>query len=778
MATGLNPGAHASWQRKEAPPQVRIDVPAFIGIAERGPLGAAVSVESWLQFTAVFGSFLPNAFLAQAVRAFFENGGERCFVARVAAGEIASQTAGVQPTDRSSSVVADAAGFFEGVIATLRQRVETVIAGLQPADRATSVVAATTGLVPGDAVILLQSGTAPVQATIRTLDPVAQSIAWEQPLPITLDLTQPIIVRADAVDERVVQSVSGSTVHWHRPLDLRFSLAAPIDIAIGCASAAASAVDAEGREILYFGAASAGRWGNRLTVRLTTSLDPEIATRRLSVPDLPDRLTLDRLDQLRPGSTVEIAQDGATTARNEIADVDRTELRVKLLNPLIGFDPLAAANGTKPIRVRRLALTVSVRERGRLVETHPALDLPRITEPDNSPVNERSRFIRIRRLPGTSLGWPDPDSPLMRFGELHPTGGRDGIALLQSSDFTGSADASPVGMRLFEDIDEPAALAMPDIVLPAMAARETLAPEPDLPDPCNICAHPTPPLASPAGSELVEATPGFGEFEVLAIQQAMVEHCEARGDRIAILDPPLSPDQRALDWPRLASWRQRFDSSYAATYFPWIGVVDPLGGPNAELRLLPPSGHVLGQIAAADRDPGSGAPANRWLAWTSAVQVDFDDGRHAILNETGINAITSRPGRGIRVMGARTLASNSLWKQLAVRRQFLRLKRLISKAMAWTVFEPANVHFERCVFATLEGLLEQEWQSRRLAGNRAEEAFRIAIARSAADIDDGRFVVHIAVAPVFPAEFVLLRLVRSHDRLQLAESTATGGWPT
>src|SRR6266566_9102301 len=61
----------------------RVDIPAFIGIANQGPLHQPTQINSQAQFQAIFGSFMPNSYLAYTVKAFFENGGTRCYVVRV-----------------------------------------------------------------------------------------------------------------------------------------------------------------------------------------------------------------------------------------------------------------------------------------------------------------------------------------------------------------------------------------------------------------------------------------------------------------------------------------------------------------------------------------------------------------------------------------------------------------------------------------------------------------------------------------------------------------------
>src|SRR2546428_8608833 len=72
---------------------IRLDVAAFVGFAERGPVNRPVAVDDANQYALVFGADLAVAAeggrpvyakLPSAVRAFFDNGGRRCYVVRVA----------------------------------------------------------------------------------------------------------------------------------------------------------------------------------------------------------------------------------------------------------------------------------------------------------------------------------------------------------------------------------------------------------------------------------------------------------------------------------------------------------------------------------------------------------------------------------------------------------------------------------------------------------------------------------------------------------------------
>ena len=59
-------------------------IPAFLGVTERGPLSEPTRVQSVEHFAQIFGREIPGSFLKRAVAGFFQNGGEHCFIVRVA----------------------------------------------------------------------------------------------------------------------------------------------------------------------------------------------------------------------------------------------------------------------------------------------------------------------------------------------------------------------------------------------------------------------------------------------------------------------------------------------------------------------------------------------------------------------------------------------------------------------------------------------------------------------------------------------------------------------
>lgn len=248
------------------------------------------------------------------------------------------------------------------------------------------------------------------------------------------------------------------------------------------------------------------------------------------------------------------------------------------------------------------------------------------------------------------------------------------------------------------------------------------------------------------------AVPGVTDPNV---QLMLVAHCEKLGSRFAVLDIP----RDAKKVQDLIAHRDIFDSNYAAFYHPWLNVFDPLDKKNIA---IPPSGSVLGIYARSDNTRGvHKAPANEVVRGCVGLDCQFNTGEQDILNPKGINLIRSFPGQGIRVWGARTASSNSSWKYINVRRLFIFIEESIKANTSWAVFEPNDEVLWVRVQRTISVFLNNLWRNGSLAGTSPEEAFFVNIGRdtmSQDDIDNGRLICVIGVAPVKPAEFVIFRI--------------------
>lgn len=239
-----------------------------------------------------------------------------------------------------------------------------------------------------------------------------------------------------------------------------------------------------------------------------------------------------------------------------------------------------------------------------------------------------------------------------------------------------------------------------------------------------------------------------------SIAKLIVAHCEAHRFRFAIVDSP-NVDPTTLH-PRATVG----DTPYGAYYAPWLVVDHPTTGAHVS---IPPGGHVAGIYARVDVERGvHEAPAGKAVNGVLELAFHVTDRTQNGLNTRGVNLIRAFPSRGIRVWGARTLSSsNSEWKYVSVRRLLIFLERSIREGLQWAVFEPNDDRLWSRVRDGVRLFLRAQWRAGALYGRTEDEAFFIACDRSTMTSDDilnGRLVCEIGVAPVRPAEFVILRI--------------------
>ncbi len=253
------------------------------------------------------------------------------------------------------------------------------------------------------------------------------------------------------------------------------------------------------------------------------------------------------------------------------------------------------------------------------------------------------------------------------------------------------------------------------------------------------------------------AVPGVTSPDV---QLSLVSHCEKLASRFAVLDVPMT----AKTVPDILQHRDIVDSDYCAMYHPWIKVFDPL---DKKDTFIPPSGSVMGIFARSDSNRGvHKAPANEVLANCTGLYANYNVIEQDLLNPKGVNLIRKFPGAGIRVWGARTASSKPLWKYVNVRRLFIYIEESIKANTNWVVFEPNDVALWSRVKRTVEIFLEGIWRTGALVGASPSEAFFVDVGpntMSKDDIDNGRLICTIGVAPVKPAEFVIFRITQKTE---------------
>ena len=659
------PGVYFEWldPRLPAIDRVRTDIAGFIGIAARGPLHQPMKVESWTQFTSTFGGHIPQGYLAYAVEGFFANGGQTCWVVRVADPERAHPAR-----------------------LTLRDDAGTLVLCLTASSDGVWGQALT--------VTVLRIGTDRFALTIRLADGGQELWRDLSLAPSDVRLVETILNNAQTGSRLVRASrPPGSGASG--------SLALP----------------------------RAGTW------RLEGGQDGLAPS-------------LDLLDRQRHPTLRLIA-----AAR----DVDGGPIHVTV-----------SSDGGE-----YFSLTLTVSEN--IQEHWPKLSMGRwISEEKRQPDPYYVETVLSDQLQGSQLviardlrseaafphNTPDPAAANLTAGRGQLAGGLN-LAHL-------SGHGAPVdktwGLATLETVDEVSVLAIPDSMA-TWFKQVRRAPRMR----CDV-VEAEPPLAT-VPALILEQPPAFNEGQIRAIQAQLIGQCERLKDRMAILDIPRFNNQE-MTQAAVHAWRNEFSTKYAALYYPWLMVPDPLRL-DGLLRPIPPSGHVAGVYARVDQRVGvHKPPANEVLEGTRDVSTAVDDVDHGDLNEQGVNVIRSYSGRGVRVAGARTLSRDSEWRFVNVRRLLIMIEEAIDEGTQWTVFEPNNPDLWREVDRVARSFLDGLWRRRMLDGATAEEAYLVRCDETTnpADVTErGQMICLIGVQPPWPAEFVIVRIGKTENGTEILE---------
>jgi phage tail sheath protein FI len=301
--------------------------------------------------------------------------------------------------------------------------------------------------------------------------------------------------------------------------------------------------------------------------------------------------------------------------------------------------------------------------------------------------------------------------PQNQISKILANAGADGAAILQLIDFEGdeSDPEHKTGLKALADIDDISILCCPDEFY--FGARDQ------------------------------------------TITDAIVAQCEALKYRFAILQSPVSQPPNGANLP--------FPSArgYAAYYYPWMWITNPITGTSV---LIPPGGHMAGIYARSDTNRGVHKdPANEQILGIDQLQLQINNSRQGTLNPLGVNCLRFFRGSGNLVWGGRTTSADPDWKYINVRRLFIFIEKSIERGTQWVVFEPNDAPLWARVTRSVSDFLTTLWLNGMLQGTTKEQAFFVKCDRSTmtqADIDNGRLIMVIGIAPVKPAEFVIFRI--------------------
>jgi uncharacterized protein len=174
-------------------------------------------------------------------------------------------------------------------------------------------------------------------------------------------------------------------------------------------------------------------------------------------------------------------------------------------------------------------------------------------------------------------------------------------------------------------------------------------------------------------------------------------------------------------------------------------------------------GAVAGILARTDTDRGvwvssAGATVQGVLGPT----VELDDATVEQLALARVNPIRRVPSRGTVLWATRTRAdTDSEWQYVNVRRFASFLERSIEQGLQWVVFEPNGPPLWTQVRAQVRAFLQGVFRAGAFPASKPDEAFIVRCDRTTMtqdDIDAGRLVIQVGIAPIRPAEFVVFRI--------------------
>jgi uncharacterized protein len=390
----------------------------------------------------------------------------------------------------------------------------------------------------------------------------------------------------------------------------------------------------------------------------------------------------------------------------------------------------------------------AIRARDAVVsDTAVAFQLPRPWQTNLLGVAD-TELQELAERPLVDVMLPRPDARGVPLDAAHPAarlaGGEDGSRAIRLEHLIGSDDpvVPAMGLAVLEQVQGIGFVAIPDLMIGQDPRSGSDAPR------------------------LVD--------DLATAHEAVMASCLRARDRMALLDlpPAMTPDAAAA-YPGSLS-----RDSIGALYYPWL-VVDDALRLRGNVRAVPPSGHVAGMFARVDRRRGvHKPPANEALEGVYDTGRPLDAATHGLLNDAGVNAIRAVPGRGILVLGTRTLDPDIKWRYVNVRRLFLMIEQNLDKELQSLVFEPNNPQLWREIRRSVSGFLDRLWQLGMLDGDTAADAYTVRCDDSTNppwETEQGRVTCVIGVQPPYPAEFVIVRIGVARDGVEIRTDEVRNG---
>ena len=249
----------------------------------------------------------------------------------------------------------------------------------------------------------------------------------------------------------------------------------------------------------------------------------------------------------------------------------------------------------------------------------------------------------------------------------------------------------------------------------------------------------------------VVSMPGLNRVSSATQISTVVSNAQNRGDNIAVVD--MVPYGTAIN--TVTSQALGMDTSYGATYWPWVQAADPDSGNSV---WVPASTLIPAVYAFNDNSTEAWfAPAgfNRGgLSTVVRAERKLTQGDRDSLYQGNVNPIATFPNQGVVVFGQKTLQKKaSALDRVNVRRLLITLKDYISQIADTLVFEQNTIATRNSFLAQVNPYLTSVQQRQGLY------AFKVIMddSNNTADvIDRNQLVGQIYLQPTKTAEFIYL----------------------
>jgi uncharacterized protein len=253
-----------------------------------------------------------------------------------------------------------------------------------------------------------------------------------------------------------------------------------------------------------------------------------------------------------------------------------------------------------------------------------------------------------------------------------------------------------------------------------------------------------------------------------SIAALLLASCQNLMDRFAIFQSSVNAGQPAKVAPGSTTISQR---GYSAFYYPWVNVANPTTDVNT---LVPPGGHIAGIYARSDTNYNVAKdPANEQISGIDSLQLLINNPIQGQLNPIGVNCLRYFKAQGNLVFGGRTTSPDPDWQYINVRRLFIFIEKSIQQGTQWVVFQPNDQTTWARVIRSVSDFLTGLWMQNMLMGTTKDQAFFVRCDNTTmtqTDIESGRLIVLVGVAPVYPAEFVIFRIGQWSGGASVTES--------